>query len=159
MLTKKVECLVRQRLDVNRQFGVVEIDVPAARFLDSAANLALDLRRGHRESLIRPPHRDPEGSRILRLEIAQDLGRDGVEVERRAPGAGEVPRAEYLPQTVAHRFPIRVCPEHDFDSPLERTHLADVEIGGRLADVLHQARDEPWPVPALQRDLGVVNDD
>ena len=96
MLAEKVERLVRQRLDVDGQLGVVEIDVPAARFLDPAADLALDLRRGQGKPLVRPAHRDAERLGVLRPEIAQDLGGNGVDVERRPSRAREVPGAEDL---------------------------------------------------------------
>ena len=137
---------------------IAQVDVPAARLLDAPADLALDFGRGHRKPLVRAPHRDAEGARIFRIEIAQDLGSDGVDVERRLPGAGEVPGAKDLRQSIAHPGPVGAVAEHDLDTPLERAHLPDIEVGGRLADVPDEPRHEPGPVPALERDLLIVDD-
>ena len=106
VLAEKVERLVRQRFDMNGQLGVVEIDLPAARFLDPPADLALDLRRGQGKPLVGPAHRDAKRPRVLRAEIAQDLGGDGVDIERCPSRAREVAGAKDLGQPIAHASPV-----------------------------------------------------
>src|SRR3954467_4535469 len=81
LLAEVIESLVRERLDVNRQRGFIEVDRPAARFLDPAADLALDLRRCERETLVGTSRGQPEGRRVLRPEILEDLPGDRVDVE------------------------------------------------------------------------------
>ena len=51
-LAEVVERFAGERLDVNRELRVVEVDRPSLRFLDASSDLALDLRRGQRESLV-----------------------------------------------------------------------------------------------------------
>ena len=159
VLAEEVERLVRQRLDVDGQLGVVQIDVPPARLLDPPADFALDLRRGHRKPLVGAPHRHAERSRVFGIEIAQDLAGDRVDVERCPSRAGEVPGTEHLRQAIPHAGPVGAITEDDLDAPLEGAHLPDVEVRRRLPDVPDEPRHEPRPVLPLERDLRVVNDD
>ena len=63
-LAEVIERVVGQRLDVNGELGIVQIDRPPPGFLDPAADLAFDLRRRQRKPLVRSARRDPERSRI-----------------------------------------------------------------------------------------------
>jgi hypothetical protein len=144
---------------VNGQLGVREVHVPAARFLDAAADLPLDFRRGQRKTLVGSPGRDPERARIRGIEVGQDGARDLVHVERRAPGPGEVADAEDAAEALADRGPVGRRPEDDLDAPHQHADLPDVQIGHGLAQVPHESRDEPRAVLPLERDLLVVDDD
>jgi hypothetical protein len=159
MLAEEVERLVGERLDMDGQLGIVQIDPPPARLLDAAADFPLDLRRGHGKPLVRAPHRDAKRSRILGIEIAQDLARDRIDVERSPSRAGEIADPKNLGQTVAHAGPIRAVTEHNFDTALQGTHLPHIEISRGLTDVPDEPRHEPGPVLALEGDLRVVDDD
>ena len=159
MLAEEVERLVGQRLDMDGQLGIVQIDPPPARLLDASPDFPLDLRRGHGKPLVGAPHRDAKRSRILGIEIAQDLARDRVDVERSPSRAGEIAGPKDLGQTVAHAGPIRAVTEHNLDTPLQGTHLPHIEISRGLPDVPDEPRHEPGPVLSLEGDLRVVDDD
>ena len=80
---------------MNSQLGIVKIDSPAFRFLDASADLALNLGRGERKSLVGAASRYTErGCRAL-AQIAQDRLRDRVDIEWRPPGLGKIRHAEY----------------------------------------------------------------
>ena len=140
--------------------GFAEIDVPAARLLDAAADLALDLRRRQRKPLVGAARRDAERSRLQSgVEVAQDLGGDRVDVERRPAGPGEVGDAEDTRR--GDRGPrSQSAPSASTTSmrPMSGRTSRTPRSRGRLAQVAHQPRDEPRPVLALQRDFLVVND-
>ena len=120
LLAEEVERLVRERLDVDRQLRVPEVDVPAARHLDAAADLALDLRRRQRKTLVGAARRHPErrrdrsGPRSPRIAAAIASTSSGV-----AAGPGEVRDAEDARRRV--RGPASQSAagsEHDLDPPI-----------------------------------------
>src|SRR6476620_9929797 len=55
--------------------------------------------------------------------------------------------------------PRHVATKLDLDSPHDRSHGCDVEIGERPAQIADQQLDEPGTVASLQRQLLVVDDD
>ncbi len=160
MLAEEVERLVRQRLDVDGQLGVVEIDLPAARFLDPPADLALDLRRGQRKALVGPAHRDAERPRVLGAR-----GRAGSRRRWRRRRAAPVRRARSSrrrrpsPADRARRPSRRRQPSTTSTRPCS-ARTCRTPRSAVASRILRTSRDdEPRPVVALERDLRVVDDD
>jgi hypothetical protein len=133
--------------------------VPAARRLDAAADFALDLGRRHREALVAALGGHAETRRLAVAKIADERIGNRLDVRPGPAGPGEVRDPEHVLQPPAHIVVGRARTEHEFDAAVERADVRDVEIGGRLPDVAHEAADEPRPVLALERDLLVVDDD
>src|SRR4029079_1399053 len=78
LLAHVVERVLRERLDVNRERGVVEIHRPTARFLDASAHFTLDLRRRQREALVGAARRNAERRRLDIAEVGENRSRDDV---------------------------------------------------------------------------------
>ena len=111
-----------------------------------------------RASLIRPPTSrsicgEVSGNRLSarRTDTRNDRGSSGPRSRRisaamASMSSGARPARAKLPapKTFASRSrtasPVRAVAEHHLDPPLQRTHLLDVEVGRRLADVPHQPR-------------------
>ena len=134
--------------------------MPAARFLDAPADLALDLRRGHRKALVRPAHRDAKGARIV-----ADRDRAGSRAAIASMSSGARPARAKLPapntfvsrsRTPAQSAPSPARPRH---APEARAPAArrDPAVASRM---LRTSRDtNHGPVPALERDFLIVDDD
>ena len=60
---------------------------------------------------------------------------------------------------LADDFPVGLRARDDLDAAHRHADAADVEVGQRLPQVPYEPRDEPRPVPALEGDLLVMNDD
>ena len=134
--------------------------MPAARLLDAAADLALDLRRGQRKALV--------GAARRHAEAAAACGRRGRAGSRRSSASrssGVRPAYEKLamPNVRRMRSPTssrrRVRPEHDLDAAHQRAHRCHVEVGDRARAGCGRAGRGTRPVLPLERDLLVVDDD
>ena len=160
-LAEVVERLVRQRLDVDRELRLVEVDEPASRFLDPAADLAFDLRRGQREPLVGPAGARPGTCARSRVaEIVQDRRRDRVDVERRAPRLREVGHAEHARRCGRGRpCQSAASPSTTSIRPMSTRTSRHADVRRRLAQVARQPRDEPGAVVAFEGDFLVVDDD
>ena len=140
--------------------GCAEVDRPAARHLDAAADLALDLRRGDREALVGAARRDPERRRSLRTEVLR-----GSPSAMASKSSGARPaRAKFAtPNTRDTRsrtvVPIRRGPSTISIRPISATHFVHAGAARRGAQVVHEPGDEPRPVLPLQRDFLVVEDE
>ena len=82
-LAEEVERLIGEHLDMDHQIGVVEIHGPAARFLDAAADLPLDLRRGHRKTLVRTADRHAKAGARASAKVGENRVRDRLQIARR----------------------------------------------------------------------------
>ena len=132
---------------------------PPADRLDAATQIAFDLRRGHRKPLVGSLSGDPETLDLQVGKGAQHRIRDSVDI---APGPhrpGEVgdsgqPRQAFThPDPIVGRFVLELDPAH------QRADLGNTEVDRRGPDVVDKTLDKPGPVPSLERDLLVVNDD
>ena len=147
---------------MDRQRGIVEIDRPAARFLDPAADLALDLRRRSAETACRraAPRRGTSRVRAAR-DRRRICARDRVDVERRPPGLREIGDAEDAAtadrapaaQSAARRpSTISIRPISTRTSATPRSRVASRRFR------TSRATNHGAVVP-LQRDFLVVDDD
>ncbi len=125
------------------------------------ADLALDLRRRERKPLVGAPRADAERRRLPIAEIVEDRRRQRVEVVRRR---GRRSEKLAMPNTrrnaIARPRPTaRPAPSSISIRPITDRTLDDVEAGQRRPQVADEHLDEPRPVPPLERQLLVVNDD
>ena len=104
-LPEVVERFAGERLDVDRELRIVEVDGPSLRFLDAPADLALDLRRRERKSLVGALRRHAERGDAQIAEILENGLRDAVDVERHERGARKIRDAEDVAQPLGHRLP------------------------------------------------------
>ena len=161
LLAEVVERLVRQQLDVHDELRMLEIDPPAARRLDAAADLALDLRRRQRKPLVGPPRRDAEAGAGAILPRSRRTSRAiASEIE---PGASRRARS-WRSRTCAGRArrPPRAHAraELDLDAPHQRAHRLHTSRSDTASpQVAHETGEEPRTVLSLERDLLVVDDD
>ncbi len=102
-LAEIIERVVRQRFDMDGELRLVEIDQPALRLLDAAADLALDLRRGHRKPLVGSAGRHTERPGGPAAEVHKNRARDRVHVERRASSLGKVGDTEHPGDAISNR--------------------------------------------------------
>ena len=120
-LPEVVERLARERLDVDRELRIVEVDGPSLRFLDATAHFALDLRRRQRKSLVGPLRRHAERGHPQIAEIAR--GWRSRCRRRRAARARRAKNSRCRTRGAAARPPAPTRPdaEDDLDAP----HLRD----------------------------------
>jgi hypothetical protein len=62
-------------------------------------------------------------------------------------------------EPVADDRPFASGAEHELDSPHQHANGLHVEVGRRLPQIPDEACDEPRPIPALECDFLVMNDD
>ena len=158
-LAEVIERFARERLDVNGEVGLAEVDLPAARVLDAPAHFALDLRRRQRKAFVGAPRGDAKTRRAHVTKIGEDRCGQRVDIEHRASRARKVCDAERVADAVGNSVPGRGRAEHELDAPHARYDLPHVEIARGMAKVAHQPTDEPGPVAPFQCDLLVMNDD
>ena len=140
LLAEEIERVVRQHLEVNRQRRIVEIDAPALRFLDAAADLALDLRRRERKALVGAAGADAE-----RLGTCGRRGRRGSPRRARRNRAARGPRTRSsrcrrsagsarAPRPAQRARPSRSTPRRSrCRSPISARTADDVEIRERAS--------------------------
>ena len=157
-LVEVIERLVCQQLDMDDQLGGAQVHLPAARLLDPPADLALDLRRGEREPLVRAACQHPEAAALPVAEVADDGRGDRLDLERRPLRVGVVGDPEGAPDPLAHHFPVRAGAELELDAAHQDPDGRHVQIGHGAPQVAHESRDEPGTVLSLEGQLLVVND-
>ena len=136
-----------------------EIDAPALRLLDEAADFPLDLRRGERQPLVGARRGHAERRRFAAAQIGENRRRQRREVVRPAVRRREVRDAEHAREPRPRLLPRRLVAELDLDASHHRAHRRHVQPRERTLQVAHEQPDEPGPVLPLQRELFVVDDD
>src|SRR4026209_1857020 len=63
-LPEVIERVLGERLYVNRELGIAQVDIPLPGLFDAAADLAFDLGRRQWKALVRTARRHPERSRV-----------------------------------------------------------------------------------------------
>ena len=135
LLAEEIEGVIRQHLEVNRQLGIVEIDVPALRLLDETADFALDLRRRERQAFVGAPCGHAERGRSPIAEVVEDRRGERLKFVRRPGGIRKVRDAEDVPHPLAYGLPGRRGAEVDLDAAHRRPDRPDVEVGQGGAQV------------------------
>src|SRR5690242_107229 len=82
LFAEKVERPISEQLDVDDQLRIVEVYRPAARLLDAATDLALDLRRCQRKALVGATGRDAKAGARAIAQLVENRRGDRVEVSR-----------------------------------------------------------------------------
>ncbi len=157
-LAEEVEGLPRQELEVNGQLRVGEVDPPPLRFLDEAADFALELRRRERHPLVGPPRADAERRDLTVAQVRENRVGERTEVVRTVPGVREVRDAEDAPDARPGLVVAGRGAEVDLDAAHDGAHAGDVDPLQRDAEVAHQQLHEPGSIAPLEREFLVVND-
>ncbi len=161
LLAEEIERVRGQHLDMDGEISLVEIDAPSPGHLDAPANLAFDLRRGIRKSLVGPSHADAEGAGFAAPEISQEsTARCTSKSTGRPARAREVGDADYG-RSRSRIFSQSISREHSIlDAAHDMAQRGDAHVAQRVTQIADEdIDDEPGPVLALERELFVVDDD
>ena len=112
-----------------------------------------------RKPLVRAARGHPERPGRTAGEVRDDPVGDLLEIRRDVRGEREVADAGQARQPLADLRPRRVGTELDLEPAHERPHALNRQIRQRAPNRPHERVDEPRPVPALEREFLIVNDD
>src|SRR5690349_21144446 len=80
-LAEEIERVAGEQLYMNGEFAIIEVNLPAACLPDAAADLAFNLRRGHRKALVRAFDAHSKTAAGPVAEVFENRTSDDVDVE------------------------------------------------------------------------------